>query len=106
MASGAKVQLIDTTKKEGGKDGKDSEEIGAAEGGDGSDQEKDDTENKNAAATAKIKAGEMCCFRVFDNAKGVDDKTKALIEKLPRFNAREAIERSETGGADRINAAG
>lgn len=47
--------------------------------------------------------GDRCCYQIFVYRNGIAEKTKKLLEHMPRFAMREAVEREESMGAEMAN---
>ena len=58
-------------------------------------------DNLNVAALMALSAGDLCLYLIY-NAITENDEVKKLWENCPRFNIRTAIERGESGGADKM----
>jgi len=53
-------------------------------------------------ATVGAKRGDICCFLLFHSPDPQDLRVGVLLAKPPRFQPRDAIERDETRGADKL----
>jgi CheY-like chemotaxis protein/tetratricopeptide (TPR) repeat protein len=62
-------------------------------------------DQRSALAPILAKRGDMCCFMIFNNAKAPDARVNSLFAQAPRFQSRNAIERNESGGAERTKKA-
>lgn len=58
-------------------------------------------ENIDHEAKIEVKRGDICCFLIY-NPSQMDSRVEPLFAKPPRFQRRDAIERAETMGNDRV----
>lgn len=59
-------------------------------------------DHRRMLATVEARRGDLCCFMIFHNEEKPDEKVKALLAKVPRFQHRDAIARDEALGADKL----
>jgi tetratricopeptide (TPR) repeat protein len=63
------------------------------------------TEEDNARLISMVEArkGDLCCYMIYNHPGGKDARTASLLAKAPRFQVRDAIEREESMGVERVN---
>ena len=52
-------------------------------------------------ASVEPRKGDICCYMIFTSLENHDPRVKTMLEKMPKFQRRKAIEREETLGVDR-----
>lgn len=59
-----------------------------------------------AAAAVEYRAGDHCCYLIYRSVNPAPSSVTKMLEGTLRFTARSAITRSESAGADKLNASG
>ena len=96
LETGSKLEFITTDKKESPPENTDKSTPKEAEAED------------SVAVIGYIQSnpGEICCYKVFINPEEIAEKWKSIKDQIPRFKPRQAIEREEAAGLERIMKAG
>jgi CheY-like chemotaxis protein len=65
------------------------------------------TEEEHAQMIAMVEArrGDLCCYLIYNHPGGRDTRASSLLAKQPRFQHRDAVEREEAMGNERVNKA-
>ncbi len=110
MKEGSKVKLFSDPKDDSKPQEqiKKSEEMGAAEGGNSAadSSHKMQTQHKSLVSQVNTNAGDICLYLIFNSNEAPDEKVKIMLSHKPNFNFRQAIERDESFGAEKIKKAG
>jgi tetratricopeptide (TPR) repeat protein len=83
-------------------------EIGAAIGGSQDGKKSVDSEHQSHShhqsliTAIKTNPGDICLFLIYFNPTPADERVKIMLSQKPKFHFRQAIERNESFGADKM----
>lgn len=60
---------------------------------------------KNVVSAVEYRPGDLCCYLIYRSTLALPATVSKMLEHKLRFTVRTAITRSESGGADKVNAA-